>query len=71
MNTILIVIIVWLILCIMILSWQLTDVVSNTKRNAKKSWHILTFLTAWVVGIFSPFIFIYEAIGKLFERRMK
>ena len=69
MSILSIVIILWLGLCVMVLSWALTDVMSNENEKASKKWHVLTFLTSWVIGLFAPIIQFISLIKKVGNRK--
>ena len=60
-------IIVWLFICVVIVSYSATDCVTKGKKN--KKWHIISFLTAWLIGILSPFIFLADIFKKLFRKQ--
>ena len=58
-------IIIWLFICVIVLSYTLTDLTSKGTKNQR--WHIVTFITSWLIGLMSPIIFIVD----LFKREVK
>lgn len=58
-------IIIWLIICVIILSYTVTALTSKGTKN--KRWHIITFITSWLIGLVSPIIFIID----LFKNEVK
>ena len=58
-------IIIWLFICLIILSYALTNLTSKETKN--KRWYIITFITSWLIGLISPLIFIVD----LFKSEVK
>ena len=63
---ILYIVIAWLFLCLVLVSYSAMD--STTKGKKSKKWHIISFISAWIIGIISPIIFSVDMIDKLLKK---
>ena len=53
-------IIIWLALCLIVVSYSAMD--SATKGTKNRRWHFISFFTAWLIGIVSPIIFLVDGL---------